>query len=153
MNSVGGGLLTCIILIVTLAYAAVKFVQLMGKHNPNVSEVWERNIHDSNDRLSLNAINFKMAFSVEGYHVREMKNDPRYVKYLVRIFGIHEGKEYEKFIPYHKCTEADWAEFAPPAKSAIDGWTAIKSDPKRGMYCLDLTEDIDLYGNEKNDEY
>ena len=40
-----------------------------------------------------------------------MKDDPKYVKYLVRIFGKKEGKEYETFIPFQKCTEEDWAEF------------------------------------------
>ena len=106
-----------------------------------------------NDRISLNDINFRFAFSIEGYHSREMKNDPRYVKYLVRVFGIHEGKEYERLIPYHKCTDSDWAQFAPPKKSAQDGWQAIKDNPKRGMFCLDMTEDIELYGKERNDEY
>ena len=66
-------------------------------------------LFDFNEKLDLNDINFRLAFSVEGYHSREMKNDPRYVKYLVRIFGIKDGKEYETFIPYHRCEEKDWA--------------------------------------------
>ena len=82
-----------------------------------------------------------------------MKDDPRYVKYLVRIFGKKEGKEYEKFIPFHKCTDEDWAEFPPPAQASADSWNDIKSGEKRGMFCLDWTEDILLYGNEKNEEY
>ena len=50
-----------------------------------------------------------MAFTVEGYHSRERKDDPAYVKYLVRIFGRKNRVEYEKFIPYHLCEDEDWA--------------------------------------------
>ena len=106
-----------------------------------------------NDRLNFNDIKFRFAFTIEGYLDREMKNDPRYVKYLVRIFGIKDGVEYQTFIPYHKCTDADWAQFYPPAESARDGWIAIRDDPKRGFFCLDWTADYEIYGNERNDQY
>ena len=53
----------------------------------------------------MNDIGFKVAFTVENYLTREIKNDPRYVKYLVRIFGVEDGQEFEKMIPFHKCTE------------------------------------------------
>ena len=49
------------------------------------------NVFDFNERLSLKEIDFRMAFSVEGYHSRERKDDPRYVKYLVRTFIIEDG--------------------------------------------------------------
>ena len=91
VHTLQGGLMTCAILIVISIYASIKLIQLFDKHNPNVSQIHEKDVHDMNDRISLNDINFRFAFSFEGYHSREMKNDPRYVKYLVRIFGIHEG--------------------------------------------------------------
>ena len=148
-----GGVLTCLIAVLMLFYASIKFEQLIIRHNPTLSQYTEFNRFDLNDRLSLNEINFRFAFSVEGYHSKEMKNDPRYVKYLVRVFGIKEGQEYETFIPYHKCTDSDWAQFRPPATASADSWTTIKDDPKRGFYCLDWTDDILLYGNEKNEDY
>ena len=49
-----------------------------------------------------------MAFSVEGYLDSENKNDPSYVKWIVRIYGKANGKEYEKLLPYYKCTEEDY---------------------------------------------
>lgn len=70
-----------------------------------------------------------------------MKNDPKYVKYLVRIFGKKGGVEYETFIPYQKCTEEDWAEFPKPNAASSDSWADIKENPKRGMFCLDWTKD------------
>lgn len=100
-----------------------------------------------------------MAFSVEGYHSRERKSDPRYVKYLIRIVGRKNGELYERVLPYHECTDADWATFPPASKASKDSFETIKSDPKRGMFCIDWGEnaneedDIVLYGNENNDEY
>ena len=89
-----------------------------------------------------------------------MKDSDEFVKYLVRMFGIKDGVEYEKILPFHKCTETDWAQFAPPQKGSRDGWETIKDDPKRGMYCLDWKEEpvngingLSVFGNEKNGNY
>ena len=146
-----GGLVTSLIVIIMLIYGSIKIIQLITFHNPNVTEHLEKTVFDSSEQLDLNKIGFKLAFSVTGYHSRELKNDPRYVKYLVRIFGIKDGKEYEKFIPYHKCEEKDWAEFPPASKASSYAIEDIKKDPKRGMFCLDWSaQELLLYGNEKN---
>ena len=108
-----GGIVTSIIVIIMLTYGIIKMIQLFSHHNPNVTEHIEKTVFDSSERLDLNEIAFQLAFSVVGYHSRELKNDPRYVKYLVRIFGRKDGKEYEKIIPYHLCEEKDWAGFSP----------------------------------------
>ena len=108
-----GGIVTSIIVIIMLTYGTIKMIQLFSHHNPNVTEHIEKTVFDSSERLDLNEIAFQLAFSVVGYHSRELKNDPRYVKYLVRIFGRKDGKEYEKIIPYHLCEEKDWARFPP----------------------------------------
>lgn len=105
--------------------------------------------------INLNEIDFRVAFTVEGYHSRDMKNDHRYVKYLVRIFGRHKGQEYERILQYHKCTDEDWVNFAPPSKTSADSWKEINSSPKRGFMCIDFEEgeNLKIYGNERNDEY
>ena len=92
----------------------------MNKHNPFISEMTENNIYDYSTRLDLNEINFKMAFSVEGYLDSQGRDDPRYVKYIVRIFGKKDGVEYQEIIPFHKCTEQDWEQFLEPAKGMED---------------------------------
>ena len=148
-----GGLMTVCIVFVMIAYATIKFSHLIDKHNPNLAQYTEKNIYDLNDVINLNDINFRFAFTVEGYLDREMKADPAYVKYLVRIFGIKDGIEYQEFIPYHRCTDDDWAQFYPPADSARDGWETIRDDPKRGFFCLDWSTNIELYGNERNLQY
>ena len=153
VHTMTGGLFTFIVVIISLVYGTIKLLQLVDKHNPNVSEVSELDFYNFEEVLSLKEINFKIAFSVEGYLEREVKDDPRYVKYLVRTFGKKDGKEFEQILPYHKCTEEDWDTFQPPDKGSFDSIVEIRRNPKRGMFCLDKDVDIRIYGNERNENF
>ena len=81
-------------MIMTLVYGFIKFTHLMSKHNPFISEMTEKNFFDYNTRLDLNEINFKMAFSLEGYLDSVVRDDPWYVKYIVRIYGKKNGEPF-----------------------------------------------------------
>ena len=87
--------MSLIAMIIWLAYAALKFEQMMSKHNPFISLMTEENIFDYTTRIDLNEINFRMAFSIEGYLDSEVKDDPRYVKYIVRVYGKKDGVDYQ----------------------------------------------------------
>ena len=52
-------------------------------------------------------------------------------------------------LEFHKCTEEDYAMFSPPEPGSVGPLNAIKSDPKRGMWCIDWSK-IALFGNERN---
>ena len=56
----------------------------------------------------------RFAWTFEGYSDKELKNDPRYVKQLIRMSGRKDGKSKETILPYHMCTEEDFKHFAPP---------------------------------------
>ena len=56
-------------------------------------------------------------------------------------------------IPYHKCTEQDWALFSETARGMGDKIAMIRDNPKRGMYCLDETQELEIYGTENNMNY
>ena len=68
-------------------------------------------------------MNFRAAFqfwgvdhTIWGYPYEE-KNDPKYVKMIVKLSGInYNGDYFEKIIPHHKCTEEEYAEFYPLAE-------------------------------------
>ena len=53
----------------------------------------------------------KIAFSVSGFLDEEIKDDPRYVKYLVRLYGKKEGVKYEQILGYHKCLSEELDSF------------------------------------------
>ena len=84
-----------------------------------------------------------------------MKNDPRYVKYLFRLFGKRNGVTYERLLTYHNCTDADYEEFYPVIKQSEKTLRDIRSDPERGMFCLDWDDEdpIEVIGSEIDNNY
>ena len=114
VNTVTGGLVTFAIIIMVLCYGSLKFYHLISKHNANVTSVLETDVFDFNEITNLSEAGFRLAFSVRGFNSLELKDDPRYVKYLVRMYGKKEGRFFERIIPYHKCEESDWDKFPPP---------------------------------------
>ena len=58
-------------------------------------------------------MNFKMAFAVEGFRTKDLKDDHRFVKWYFRLYTKENGEESETMLPYHKCTAKDYAEFSP----------------------------------------
>ena len=67
-----------------------------------------------NNALDLNARNFRVAFAFDGYLDEKLKADPRYVKWIFRVHYKNKNGEFaETLLPYHKCTEEDYAEFYP----------------------------------------
>lgn len=86
-----GGVITFFLLVLILSYALIKFIHLLSKNNPQIQQFLDEELFDYTEVLNLNEIGFRIAFSVEGYHDRKMKNDPRYTKFLVRTFGRRKG--------------------------------------------------------------
>ena len=69
------------------------------------------------------------------------------------MYGKKNGVAFEDVLPYHNCTDADWAEFPPPSKASKDAFESITSDPKRGMFCIDWSKERLIYGNENNQNF
>ena len=57
-----------------------------------------------------------MAFAFEGYRENDLKNDPRYVKWIFRLYGSKDNVEFERILPHHICMEEDFIEFYPIQK-------------------------------------
>ena len=101
----------------------------------------ETDVYDFNEITNISEVGFRVAFSVRGFGNRELKDDPRYVKYLVRMYGKKEGKDFERILPYHKCEKSDWDKFPPPGSAYSDSFSQIKNGEIDGMYCLDWEDD------------
>ena len=53
--------------------------------------------------LNLNDKNYRIAFTIESnIGPPKQKRDPRFVKYLFRLFGKRNGKYYEKVFKFSK---------------------------------------------------
>ena len=69
----------------------LKFSNLITKPNPIINSYFAEN-EMGGVSINLNERNYKFAFTVESYiQPIERKNDPRYVKYLVREYGRRNG--------------------------------------------------------------
>ena len=76
-----------IVLSLTVLYATIKTMHLIGRENPVMSSLTIPSYYNSTDRYYLDEANFRMAFSIEGYLDQEVKNNPEYVKWFVRLYG------------------------------------------------------------------
>ena len=82
--------------------------QLVTKKNISVSSYYSDEDTQS-IAINLNERKLKFAFSVENYGLlRTQKNDPRYVKYIVIIWGKRNGELFSRVLPYRNCTEQDY---------------------------------------------
>ena len=107
--------------------------------------------------LNLSLAEAKIAFTVEGYwsYEREAKNDPRYTKWLFRLFTIEGGETKSKELGLHRCNEKDYAQFFPIEPTQEKLLESIKADPKRGLFCMDDEEEAkyELFGNDQLENY
>ena len=149
-----GGLLTICIFTVVIMFAIIRFEHMMSKYNPNINDYYV-DLEKGQD-ANLNEANFRIAFTVEDYYApHQLKDDDRYVRWLFRVLGKKNGVYFENFIPYHKCTEADYSDFFKIEESAEKKLNEIKSDPSRDFLCLDWDEEepFVIYGTQTVDNY
>ena len=86
VNTVCGGVSTILILILALAYAAIKLTELTSRRNPTINDSKIDNYFKSSETVKFNKINWRMAFSVENMDSRNAIRDPHYVKWVVRFY-------------------------------------------------------------------
>ena len=108
-----GGLCTIAILCLLLTYAAMKMIHLVERRNPEITQHTTLSAIDIDTTVKLKEIGFRMAFTMENYLTNETINDPRYVKWIVRMYGKNNGEFYEDLLSFHKCTDEDYSQFSP----------------------------------------
>ena len=132
-----GSLISIAMMVVLLVYADFKMTILVNRHNPLVSFFVEEQVLTSDDQLDLMREGLRFAWTVEGYSDLKRKDDPRYVKLLMRIGGRKNGESIEEIIDFHRCTDEDFEEFAPPSADADRTLKKILKDEDRGLFCID----------------
>ena len=66
------------------------------------------------EKINLRDKGKNFAFGIEGFQDKELKDDPRYVKMLIRLLKVTDGVRSETIIPHRKCLTEDWDSFADP---------------------------------------
>ena len=75
---------------------------------------------------------------------------------MVRFWGKKDGVEYEKMLPFHKCTAEDFEEFAPPQPEALKTLEIMKESETQGLFCPDferLDEELAIWSIADDDNY
>ena len=142
-----GGMISFLIIIITLSYANLKLVHLIDVTYPTISETIVLNHLQPLDYLNINEINYRLAFTVEGQFEKERKDRPEFTKFLVRrlVINPEEGYREERFIPFHECTDEDYAQFYPINPTSEIRVNNIRTGEKRGFYCIDWEkEDLNI---------
>jgi len=68
--------------------------------------------------------------------------------------GKRNGQNFEKMLPFHKCTDADYIGFYPPAVLSNNILKEVRSDPKKSLLCLDeWTDDLFIGGDRRITEW
>ena len=69
------------------------------------------------------------------------------MKILARLWTQKDGVVSEKILNYHKCTSEDKKEFFPMNERNKAFVKEKLDDVTQGFYCLDWTEDFEIYGS------
>ena len=123
---------------------------MLKRTNPTISSFTAKNEVTKYDDLNLKNADLRFAFAVEGFIDKQLKDDPRFVKYMVRTVTRDNGKETEKILPHRKCSPSDLDALAPPAEDAIFQFKEYTEDPTRDLFCLDwdeLKDDVNIFGS------
>ena len=81
---------------------------MLDRTYPFLQEIKVSEHYDKTDKLDLNEINYRIAFSFEGENDSKLKDDPRYVKILARAVRRVDNVLSETVLDFHKCTSKDW---------------------------------------------
>ena len=99
--------MTLIVFLLTLAYATLKMIDLVTRNGQNIVVNETSAFFEPENIVNVNEINFLD---------NKRRDDPRFVKWFVRLYGKKDSEWYERVLPLHRCTEQDYAEFNPVAK-------------------------------------
>ena len=161
ISSLSGGIMSVIIFCLMLFYGSIKFVHLLSRHNPTISTHKQAFAYDSTKVIDLNQDSVRFAFGIEGFLDEETKDDPNYIKYLVRYTGKKEGVAYESIVDYHVCTAEELEKVGSPSSESRLTLKKYRGDgsgsSKRHLYCIDWdnieTGETGVWGTEKDDNY
>lgn len=94
-----------VVFLLTFGYATMKMIDLVNRKNPNIviNDIFA--FFEPTTLVNVNEINFRFAFSLENYLDQERRDDPRYVKWFVRLYGRQNSTWYERILPFHRCNK------------------------------------------------
>ena len=107
-----------LIAIIVLLFASIKLIELNDKKNPSITSYERPNPTDYENPINLNAIGFRVAFAwYDVWPEKIPRDDPAYIKNYATYIQIKDNVRTDTLLPLHKCTDEDFAEFFPIART------------------------------------
>ena len=100
---------------------------LVNKLNPNINVQTTLNYYSGYDKVKLNDINYRLAFTVESFDDKKIRHDPKYIKYIARIWNEVDGVQTFTNVPLHECTQDDFDEFYPIEPNSEKKFESIRA--------------------------
>ena len=139
-----GGLISLLITGLTLSYAIGKWIELIERQHPVITEHEVPNFYDEDNRLDVSKTDFRIAVATWGRD-KSYKDDPRYVKWLAKLIVRDEDDVWsEKILPMRTCTDEDMADFYPIEEGSNKIFESLKENRFK---CIDWTDEFVLKGN------
>jgi len=113
-----GLVFTSFIMVAMLYFGLSKMPYLIAKKNPSVTNYLSIEHFDSTNEVDLSTNRFGIAFGLEDYKTREVKDDPFFVEWHAGHHTYLNGEESVTPLPLHKCNDEDWKDFNEPSKSS-----------------------------------
>ena len=141
-----GALMTIFLYLTLAAYAYQRFNKLIFRENPDIQTAVLENEFDKDYTVTLNDIDFKIAFGVNDYKNGKPYDDPNYVKWVVHM-NDYENQRYvnKNDVGFHKCTDEDYDSIYPPGPNDVDAINTIRTQ-NYSLYCINSEDLITIYG-------
>ena len=104
---------------------------------------------DNSTVLNFDAAPMRIAFGIQGYLDKELKNDEHYVKTFTRLYYLRDGEYGETMIPNRRCRKEDYDLFAPIIENEKAQLKQYR-DGDKDLLCLDWDQvggELEIFGN------
>ena len=136
------------IIALVLSYAVIKGIDLYEKKNPIINTVTlPQGLTAEQGSVNLQQSGFRIAFGIEDPQKKKLKDDERYVRYIVRHYGKIDGKSFQRILPTHRCTASEMSEFYPISEKYKEFFNRrIENDVYRA-YCVEWDKALNISSN------
>ena len=128
-QTVPGGILTLVILMVTLSYSFNKFVDMSAGKNPNITQSSVPDYYGQSDQLNLaNDTNFRLAVGTRWHEYaadQSLQYDPQYTRWFARITTKEKDVTTKTDLLMHECTQEDFDDFYPLREEDVETYETL----------------------------
>ena len=134
-------------IVLVLSYAVIKAIDVYERKNPVINILTLPNgLTPEQASINIQQSRFRIAFGIEDVRKKTLKDDERYVRYIVRHYGKIDGKPFQRILPVHNCTASEMSEFFPISSHSEREFDQRIEDGVYRAYCVDWDKELNIKG-------